>query len=90
MAFPSLSDLPARWRVFFARKWPHRIALAAAWSGIATVVLIAIGWLVFARDLPSVDQLRSYEPPLPTNIRASDGNPIQSYARERRVELAFS
>jgi penicillin-binding protein 1A len=54
--------------------------------------LLAIGglWLTVARDLPSVDQLRTYEPPLPTNIRGSDGTPIGSYARERRVELSYS
>ena len=31
----------------------------------------------------------SYEPPLPTNVRGYDGNPIGTYARERRVELSF-
>ena len=76
-------------RSFFARPWPHRFALAAAWAGILTLVLGAVGWFVFARDLPSVDQLRTYEPPLPTNIRGADGMPLQSYARERRVELAY-
>ena len=43
-----------------------------------------------ARGLPSVDTLRTYEAPLPTNVRAGDGAPIHSYARERRVELALS
>ena len=31
----------------------------------------------------------AYEPPLPTNVRGYDGNPIGTYARERRVELSF-
>ena len=85
MASVSLSDI----RAFLARRWPRRIAYAAAWSGIAFVILLAVGWFLFARDLPSVDQLRTYEPPLPTNIRSADGAQIQSYARERRVELSF-
>ena len=85
MAFLSAFDL----RAFFARPWPHRISLAAAWAGAVMVLLVALGWFVFARDLPSVDQLRTYEPPLPTNIRGADGAPVQSYARERRVELSF-
>lgn len=84
MAF-SLSDL----RTFFERPWPRRIARGAAWAGIATVLLVALAWLLFARNLPSVEQLRTYEPPLPTNIRGADGNPVQSYARERRVELSY-
>lgn len=46
-------------------------------------------WLLFARDLPSADALLEYEPPLPTNVRAADGEPIHSFARERRVQLAF-
>jgi penicillin-binding protein 1A len=52
-----------------------------------------LGWLliylIFARDLPSVDQLKTYQPPLPTTIRSLDGTPIHSYARERRVQLRF-
>ena len=46
-------------------------------------------WLVFARGLPSTDALTSYEPPLPTNVRAIDGTPVYSFARERRVELNY-
>ena len=70
----------------WGRWWVKLIAVLA--------VLAALGWLVlwalFARDLPSVDGLRSYEPPLPTNVRAIDGMPIHSYARERRVELSYA
>ena len=40
-------------------------------------------------DLPSVDKLRDYEPPLPTNVRDVDGEPVHTYARERRVELSY-
>ncbi len=58
-------------------------------AGLA-MVAYALMWLLFARDLPSVDGLRAYEPPLPTNVRAIDGSPIHSYARERRVELSYS
>ena len=61
-------------------------AVLAGLFGIAVVVFA----LVFMRDLPSVDALRAYEPPLPTNVRGADGSPIQSYARERRVELSYA
>ena len=60
-------------------------------------ILVALGflalgglWLFVAHELPSVDQLRTYEPPLPTNIRGIDGTPIGAYERERRVELSYS
>jgi penicillin-binding protein 1A len=59
---------------------------------LAALGIAALGgfWFVVTRDLPSVEQLRTYEPPLPTNVRAIDGGPIYSYARERRVELSFA
>jgi penicillin-binding protein 1A len=33
--------------------------------------------------------LLAYQPPLPTNVRGYDGNPVQTFARERRVELSY-
>ena len=72
------------------RRWVRRLLQLAAAAAVLFVLVMAIGWLLFARDLPSVDRLRAYEPPLPTNIRGSDGEPIQSYARERRVELSYA
>ena len=70
---------------YWTRRWVRWLAYALA--------VLLIGWmlilLVFARDLPSVDKLRTYEPPLPTNIRAIEGQPVHSFARERRVQLAY-
>ena len=83
-------SVPAPVHRFARNKWVRRLGKLAAWSGIVFVVLLAVAWFLFARDLPSVERLRAYEPPLPTNIRGSDGAPIQSYARERRVELAYA
>lgn len=68
------------------RKWWFKLlAWLALLAGLGTIAL----WALFLRDLPSVDKLRSYEPPLPTNIRSGDGTPLRSYARDRRVELSF-
>ncbi|HYZ47753.1 MAG TPA: transglycosylase domain-containing protein, partial [Sphingomonas sp.] len=80
------SDFRAKLGELWARRWFRLAAYALG------VVLIGYGaiWLVFARDLPSVDKLRTYEPPLPTNVRALDGTPIHSYARERRVQLSYA
>jgi penicillin-binding protein 1A len=72
-----------------ARVWANR------WTKFAAIVVgfVLLAWLIlwffFARNLPDARQLLAYEPPLPTNVRAYDGAPIQSYARERRVELAY-
>lgn len=72
----------ARWR---AKRWVQWL------MGLAIVGLIGMlaFWFVFARNLPSAETLLSYEPPLPTNVRAIDGTPVHSYARERRVQLSF-
>ena len=72
------------------RAWRKRWVRALAWLSGAVVLGIGVFWFAFLRDLPSVETLRTYEPPLPTNVRGSDGLPIQSYARERRVELSFA
>ncbi|CAN5546478.1 penicillin-binding protein 1A [soil metagenome] len=65
--------------------WVRTLAVLAGLFAFGVFLL----WLIFARDLPSVDALKAYEPPLPTNVRQIDGTPIHSYARERRVELSF-
>lgn len=74
--------LAALWRRRVVRWITYLIALMALAFGLF--------WLIFARDLPSVDKLRAYAPPLPTNVRGSDGTPIYSYARERRVQLSYA
>ena len=75
---------------WFGRVWARRWVKALAALVGALVLGIAIFWFTFVRGLPSVESLRAYEPPLPTNVRGIDGLPVQSYARERRVELSFA
>lgn len=67
------------------RWWFRLLAVFALLGGLGMVA----GWALFARDLPSVDALKAYEPPLPTTIRSADGTPVHTYARERRVELDY-
>jgi penicillin-binding protein 1A len=70
------------WRNYRSWRWIGRLlfALALFWGLI---------WFFFARGLPSADALLAYQPPLPTNVRAYDGEPIADFARERRVELSY-
>ncbi|MGN6277111.1 MAG: penicillin-binding protein 1A [Sphingomonas sp.] len=72
-------------RRLWSRWWGKALILL---GGLALVGAFLI-WLLFARGLPSVDKLRAYEPPLPTYVRDISGQPIDSYARERRVELSY-
>src|SRR5206468_2574859 len=69
----------------WARVWVRR----ATWVFAALFALFAAMWIYFASGLPSSQTLLAYQPPLPTNVRGYDGTPIQTFARERRVELSY-
>jgi penicillin-binding protein 1A len=69
----------------FQRRWVKRLTIA----GAVLFALCAGVWLYFATGLPSADKLLAYQPALPTNVRSYDGDPVQSFARERRVNLAY-
>ncbi|WP_426265578.1 penicillin-binding protein 1A [Sphingomonas sp. LHG3443-2] len=75
--------------------------LRAAWRGnrllrwlglgvLAGYFLFVLVWLFFAAGLPSSEKLLAYQPPLPSNIRGVDGQPVGTFARERRVELSYN
>ena len=60
-----------------------------AWLLFAGFLFFSLVWIWFASGLPTSEKLLSYQPPLPTNVRGFDGNPVQTFARERRVELSY-
>src|SRR5215210_4616535 len=70
---------------WFERRWVRR----GAWMVGLGFLFFAAVWLFFATGLPSSEKLLANQPPLPTNVRGYDGNPVQTFARERRVELAY-
>ena len=70
---------------WFDNKWVRR----GAWAAIGGLLFVALVFVWFATGLPSSEKLLAYQPPLPTNVRGYNGNPVQTFARERRVELAF-
>ncbi len=59
-------------------------------AAVAGVVAGALGGWTVAQFLhvPQVDQLASFRPASTTVVYAADGQPVASYAVERRVELA--
>ncbi|HEV2043160.1 MAG TPA: transglycosylase domain-containing protein, partial [Sphingomicrobium sp.] len=70
---------------WFKRRGVRRLA----WAALVGFLFLSTVWIWFASGLPSSEKLLSYQPPLPTNVRGYHGNPVQTFARERRVELAF-
>jgi len=69
--------------------WGRRWVRLLTWIAAALFALFAAMWIYFASGLPSSQTLLAYQPPLPTNVRGYDGTPVQTFARERRVELSY-
>jgi penicillin-binding protein 1A len=69
--------------------WAHKWVRLVTWAAAGLFALFAAMWTYFASGLPSSQTLLGYQPPLPTNVRGYDGTPVQTFARERRVELSF-
>jgi len=53
------------------------------------LLVYAVVWFTMIRTLPDANMLLRYQPPLPTMVRGYDGEIVDSYARERRVQLQF-
>ncbi len=68
------------------RRWVRRLFYTCM---ILFIIWVAL-WTFIVRDLPTVDRLKAYQPQLPTTVRAIDGAPIHSFARERRVQLSYA
>ncbi|MFT3968133.1 MAG: transglycosylase domain-containing protein, partial [Sphingobium sp.] len=70
--------------------WARRRVRLLVYALGGLIVAFTAFWAIFARDLPDAKTLLAYEPPLPTIVRDVNGQPIYSYARERRVQLQYS
>jgi penicillin-binding protein 1A len=70
---------------YFKRRWVRRLA----WAAFAGLLFVAVVWTYVASTIPSSQTLLAYQAPLPTNVRGYDGAPVQTFARERRVELSY-
>ncbi len=71
------------------RCWQRRWLRWGAITGGAGLLTLVIGWFVIAAGLPDAEQLLEYQPPLPTIVRDTHGDPSHSFARERRVQLDY-
>ena len=69
--------------------WRRRWFRWASWAAFGFVAFVFLFWLLIVRNLPDAAALAKYEPPLPTMVRDAYGEPVHSYARERRVELSY-
>src|ERR1700744_2148148 len=76
---------------------PNLLSKILRWLGlaVAAVVVVAIGFVAFwvftlTRDLPSVETLQDYAPPITTRVYAGNGTVLGEYAHERRIFVPAS
>lgn len=63
-------------------KW---LGLTAAALAVLAIGALAIYLITITRDLPSVQTLQDYTPPITTRVYAGNGTVLGEYARERRI-----
>src|SRR5689334_19061576 len=63
-------------------KW---LGLSAAALAVLAIGALAIYLITITRDLPSVQTLQDYTPPITTRVYAGNGTVLGEYARERRI-----
>ncbi|MBI1329558.1 MAG: PBP1A family penicillin-binding protein [Alphaproteobacteria bacterium] len=67
----------------------RRVLYLAGLGGVGVLlagVLAVVGYVIaISSDLPSVEALKNYEPPVTTRVYAGDGTLLGEYARERRI-----
>lgn len=81
--------LLARIRAWLGRLPKRTLILLGSLAGLGLVGIFLL-WLLVGRGLPDAASLANYQAPLPTTLRASDGTPFHSFARERRIYLPYS
>jgi len=74
---------------FVRRAWRRWWVKVLAFIALLIALAYAALMIFVLPGLPSVDSLKTYEPPLPSNVRDTNGLPVYTYARERRVQLSF-
>ncbi len=79
------SGLKERFKILWQKRWFKALAVLFGLMLFAWFLL----WLLVIRNLPSAEALVDYQPQLPTMVRGYDGEIVQSYARERRVQLQY-
>ena len=57
---------------------------------IAGLLALTILYIAVVRSLPTGESLLDYETPLPSMVRGIDGEIVDSYARDQRVQLSYA
>ncbi len=77
-------------RDWFAARWHRRRFRWLTYAVVTGLLAFMIGWTMIARGLPDARTLLEYQPALPTVVRGANGEPVHSFARDRRVQLDYN
>ena len=78
---------------WFARLFGRLFGGLFALGVIALIAGAGAGYMAYryySADLPDVDGLRNYQPPLMTRVFATDGSLVADFATERRIFVPYS
>ena len=75
----ALSRRAKLWRAF---KWMFGIGLVC---GLIFLIILFVLFVKWTRDLPSVESLSEYEPPVMSRVHAGDGKLIYEFSKQARV-----
>lgn len=67
----------------------RRLAIVGAILGIIGFIVVASWFLAVTRDLPSIEKLAEYEPPITSRVHAGDGTLIAEFADQHRVFVPY-
>ena len=81
---PLMSPKPSRlWR------WTKRLLKLAMLGLVLLVLLVGGSYAWFSRDLPSVEELRTWRPPQVTKVNCRDGSICAEFYKERRYLIPY-
>ena len=67
------------WRIF---KWMFGLGFVL---GLIGAIILFVLFVIWTRDLPSVESLSEYEPPVMSRVHAGDGKLIDEFSKQARV-----
>jgi len=66
-------------------KWTGRLFVLGVVSSVVLVIAVGIYLIRLSADLPDLESLARYEPPVMSRVHAGDGKVVAEYARQHRV-----
>ncbi|MFN7055285.1 penicillin-binding protein 1A [Hyphomonas sp.] len=70
-------------------KWIVRLLIAGVVLGLIGLIALWAYFAALGRDVPSIERLKAYEPPITSRVHAGDGTLIAEFADQHRVFVPY-